>query len=619
MSDSGNRAIIQHSISRCKKQYELDSHMSFTEIIKKNELILEQMPVSNDLKTLTMVNIADDMLSYLGILFKDCTILLFDRHGFILKRYGVNLMKRQIIVYSEDVLGTNGTGLVVKNGQPIKMSKEDYYLDSLKIFETISAPIYDENDCTILGGITVSSLSELPDDYMNVLLSTCHILSKLINQPLHYGFSDLINILSQFNTTRYAITDDSGHLLAGNDLLISELGIHNCKEVIHKPLNKLISINNIIQMQQLSSESKQSDYFNNIKPQKAVQSRPIYSLFQWSNLDVYGRSYKLLDLRPNADNSEQYIDVSPSSFSESIIGESSIWKSVLHQALKAAPTEFTVLLEGETGTGKEVLASYIHKSSGRSGPFVAINCSALPKELALSELFGYESGSFTGAKKEGSIGKFELADGGTIFLDEIGDMPLDIQTYLLRFLETRTITKIGATRSKNLDVRIIAATNRLTFEEVKKGSFRKDLFYRLNSIKIQVPPLKQRGNDILLIANFFLQRTCAKLNHSPMKFDEESKIALSQYEWPGNIRELKNLIESSVIFAEDNHTIHCTDLGLPTPEQVHAPHTPLQESEKESLLKALEVFDYNISRTADYLKVSRSTLYRKLHYYEIQL
>jgi transcriptional regulator with PAS, ATPase and Fis domain len=615
MLDNENKQNIEHSISRCQKQYALPRNMSFQEIIKKNQLILERTPVANDTKTKLLVNIADNMLPYLGILFKDCTLLLFDRNGFILKRYGTNLMKRRIIVFTEDILGTNGTGLVIKNGQPIKMSKNDYYLDALKIFETISVPIYDNNH-KLLGGITISSLNELPDYYMEVIQFISNCLSGFINQPMHFGFSDLITLLSHFKSTRYAVTDDAGHLLAVNDLLISELGINDYKKFLNIPLNKLISIDNIHQLKELSSNNSYNDYFNKIEPQESLPDMPVYSLSQWSNLDVYEKSYKLLDLNPNVKNLEQDINVSPTSFSDTIIGESSIWKSVIHQVLKAAHTDFTVLLEGETGTGKELLASYIHKNSGRSGAFVAINCSALPKELALSELFGYESGSFTGAKKHGSIGKFELADGGTIFLDEIGDMPLDIQTYLLRFLETHTITKIGATRSKYVNVRIVAATNRLTFEEVEKGNFRKDLFYRLNSIKIQVPPLRQRGNDILLIANYILQKTCAKLNHSPMKFDKQSNIALLRYEWPGNIRELKNKIESAVVFAEKN-IINCTNLGLPAPEQVNPTQTPLQASEKETVLNALKAFDFNISRTADYLETSRSTLYRKMKRYGI--
>ncbi|MEF3255338.1 MAG: sigma-54 dependent transcriptional regulator [Deferribacterales bacterium] len=221
-------------------------------------------------------------------------------------------------------------------------------------------------------------------------------------------------------------------------------------------------------------------------------------------------------------------------------------------AREIADSEATVLITGESGTGKEVLARYIHEHSKRKGEFVAINCAAIPESLIESELFGYEKGAFTGAvnKKEG---KFELANGGTLLLDEIGEIPINLQAKLLRVLQEKEIERLGSTKKQKVDVRIIATTNRNLKEEVKKGNFREDLFYRLNVINIELPPLRDRKEDIEPLSNFFIEKYC-KLNRKPLKkLTKEALDILVNYDWPGNVRELEHTIERAVIISKDQY------------------------------------------------------------------
>lgn len=233
-----------------------------------------------------------------------------------------------------------------------------------------------------------------------------------------------------------------------------------------------------------------------------------------------------------------------------IIGESKIYRDCVNKALKVANTDTMVLLRGENGTGKEIVANIIKNSCQRKNkPFITVNCSAIPESLIESELFGYEEGAFTGASKGGKMGKFQLADGGTLFLDEIGDMPYPMQAKLLRVLQEGEIEKVGRQDNIPIDVRVIAATNKPLEQMVKEGTFREDLYYRLNVVSIHVPALRERGNDILLLADCFLEKYCSKY-HRHLKIDRGVYQVFLAYSWPGNVRELQNTVESAVILCD---------------------------------------------------------------------
>jgi transcriptional regulator with PAS, ATPase and Fis domain len=311
---------------------------------------------------------------------------------------------------------------------------------------------------------------------------------------------------------------------------------------------------------------------------------------------------------------------------DTIIGNSLVMQHVKLMSSKAAKTDSNVLIIGESGTGKELFAHAIHNDSKRfDGPFVKINCAAIPKDLLESELFGYEEGAFTGAKKHGKIGKFELANGGTIFLDEIGDMPLDMQVKILRVLQEKEIERIGGNRTIPIDTRIIAATNRDLKERIREGEFREDLYYRLNVINIEVPPLRKRKEDVELITLKLMEKLSNNLGRYVSNITVEALESLKQYNWPGNIRELENVIERAINMT-DNETIELQHLPAfmisePCDELKDTPlvslRTAVEEVEKSTIHNCLKVVGYNKLKAAKILGISRTSLYEKIEKYHI--
>ncbi len=285
-----------------------------------------------------------------------------------------------------------------------------------------------------------------------------------------------------------------------------------------------------------------------------------------------------------------------------------------------APSDATVLIQGESGTGKEMVAQAIHRKSFRKDkPFVVINCSAYPSTLLESELFGHEKGSFTGALTT-KPGRFEQAEGGTVFLDEIGEIPPSAQIKLLRILQSRKFERLGGQETLSVNVRILAATNKNLLQEVKDGRFREDLFYRLNVIPIHLPPLKDRGNDLLLLARHFLKRYSNLQNKTIIDFSTEVMRRLMDYSWPGNVRELENTIEHAVVLAKDQQ-IQISDLPsafLKTETTVSEKAVSIEETEKQLLIEVLDKCKWNKKKAAEMLGIGRSTLYVKLKKYQLE-
>ncbi|HVS33580.1 MAG TPA: sigma-54 dependent transcriptional regulator [Thermoanaerobaculia bacterium] len=310
---------------------------------------------------------------------------------------------------------------------------------------------------------------------------------------------------------------------------------------------------------------------------------------------------------------------------EILIGESEPMKLLEHQIRSAAPATSRVLITGENGSGKEIVARTLHRMSMRADqPFIDVNCAAIPDELIESELFGHRKGAFTGAIEDRK-GKFELADGGTIFLDEIADMSLRTQAKVLRVLQEQTFQRLGAQATIQVDVRVIAATNKKLEEEIAAGRFRSDLYYRLNVIPIEVPPLRARGNDVMLLAEHFLRRFAAESRAPKKRLSAGAASKLKAYDWPGNVRELRNVVERlAILLPGDAITAGDVQLGsrLPAPADIPANVTLREardEFEKQYILGRLREFAGNVSRTADALSVERSNLYRKLHAYGIRV
>ena len=310
-----------------------------------------------------------------------------------------------------------------------------------------------------------------------------------------------------------------------------------------------------------------------------------------------------------------------------IVGKSPCMKEILETVVMVAPTEATVLILGESGTGKELIANALHQGSARSDKrFIKVNCAVLNENLLESELFGHEKGSFTGATSTRQ-GKFEFADGGSLFLDEVGDMSLNLQAKVLRVLQEQEFQRVGGNKDIKVDVRIIAATNKILSEEVKNGKFREDLYYRLNVVPINLPPLRDRREDIPLLADHFLKIYNEKNSRNVQGFHPRALDALMRYGWPGNIRELENIVERAVILTREDYVPFSE---LPEPIQESSgdtlseqardgirPGMTIKEMEKELIIKTLEDNDLNRTHSARILGITRRTLQHKLKEYNI--
>ncbi len=317
-----------------------------------------------------------------------------------------------------------------------------------------------------------------------------------------------------------------------------------------------------------------------------------------------------------------------------ITGKSRKFRDIIEHIRIVSPVDMTVVIEGETGSGKEYVARAIHfNSKRRKGPFIAVDCGALPKGLVNSELFGHIKGSFTGATYD-KKGLFEQANGGTLFLDEISNLDAENQMKLLRVLQEKTITRTGDTKSIKVDVRLVVASNEDLMEEVKNNHIREDLYHRLNEFKIIVPPLREREEDVLVFAEAFIERASRRFEKHVSGYDEEVKQILLNYQWPGNIRELKNVITRSVLLAGSDH-LSLQDI----PEEIKTRQTMFRntrtaipedkldvklkdaagKAEKEAIIQALIKSNYNKSKAARLLKIDRKTLYNKIKQFNISL
>ena len=312
---------------------------------------------------------------------------------------------------------------------------------------------------------------------------------------------------------------------------------------------------------------------------------------------------------------------------DSIVGSSRSTRTLKKEARQASTNQFPVLISGESGTGKELFAQAIHHASPRRlYPFVRINCAAIPKDLLEAELFGYEKGAFTGARSSGKPGKFELAHHGTMFLDEIGDLPVEMQPKLLRVLEDKEFERVGGNTVIHSDFRLIAATNQDLDDMISRGKFRKDLLYRLNVIPLQLLPLRERKSDILPIARQLLNNLAAEAAIADIQMDSQTEKTLKAYSWPGNVRELSNVLERTLASLE-SHTIHVEDLPFYITRSRHRQLRPEPDSikaiqaraEKKAIQRALESADFNKSRAARMLNIHRTLLYKKLKKYGIAL
>jgi PAS domain S-box-containing protein len=432
------------------------------------------------------------------------------------------------------------------------------------------------------------------------------------------------------------VVDKDGYIRKFNSAYEKFLGVSR-EEVIGKHVTD--AIENTRMHEIVRSGEPEIGYIQHLKGHEIIASRiPIKDngeiiggvgkiLFQdIEELKSLAQRLEVLENRLNYYKSEvKRLQQAKYSF-DNIITHNNKMEYLKKTAEKAADGNSTVLVQGESGTGKELFAHAIHKASHRKyGAFVRVNCAAIPRQLLESELFGYEAGAFTGARKEGKPGKFELANGGTIFLDEIASMPIEMQAKLLRVIQERELERVGGTETVELDVRIIAATNKDLGEQVKTDEFREDLYYRLNVIRLQIPPLRERLDDIPLLANSILEELKEELNLDKKEFVPETINSLKDYDWPGNVRELHNFIERAVNLASGQkiYPSHLPPIISESSSKSVNSVSKLKDivamAEKKAIIEAIGKTKGNRTEAAELLGIHRTSLYQKIKKYGIDL
>ncbi len=488
-----------------------------------------------------------------------------------------------------------------------------HWLEAFMDFVFVSTPIITETGiCYIILVTELVNFNVQTQAFFEFFIDNYARYVESQNQKMSY-MNELINLSIDQNKSATIFIDEEGIIFYVNKKMTGILGLPPKKIIGMRIHNFLPGIKNIFSKEHgLISihEMKigKEKYFMDIHPIYKDSKQAGYTV----TLTEYSEFSEVIERKDIKYKFDDLMGVSPSFLKN---------KST---ALKAARSSSTVLITGESGTGKELFAQAIHNESARGdGPFIAVNCAAIPKELIGSELFGYMGGAFTGARKEGNAGKFEMADKGTLFLDEIGDMPLDMQTALLRALEERSFTRIGSSRQIRVDVRLIAATNKDLRELINEGKFRLDLYYRLNVIRLELSPLRERKEDISYLLHYFIHYYNSVLDNTIRGMDKRAMNTLLKYDWPGNIRQLRNAVESAINVAEGKY-ITCADLGdeivygTPDVSALKELQDFFHSEEHQLIDKLMTKHNGNKSRVAQELGIARTTLYKKLNLYHVK-
>ncbi|HHY91414.1 MAG TPA: sigma-54-dependent Fis family transcriptional regulator [Clostridiales bacterium] len=595
----------------------------------------------------TLINIAKPYMHKLYSFVKNSgfLVILTDEDGYVLESIGdpeitPKAEKSKLILganRSEKNVGTNAIGTCLVTGQPIQVWAEEHYLKAHHIWTCSAAPIYDPNE-KLIGCLDMTGPREKVHAHtLGMVVAAVDGIEKQMRMERAYNHISLIN--SQLNASLEAsssgtiLIDNNGIITQINKLAINMLGIQSDRQIIGKHIDDFIEYGkNIFDIPALNDNIYDYEITLKTKNNSSLHCTLTAVLAKNEQNQKYGIVLTLNTIKRIRKLVNKMTGSQAKFTFDSILGNSHAIQEAKRLGMLAAKGTSNVLLLGESGTGKELFAQSIHNASDRcDGPFIAINCGALPRELIESELFGYEGGAFTGSKKEGHPGKFELANGGTLFLDEIGDMPLDIQVTLLRVLQNREIVRVGGKTVKPIDVRIIAATHKNLEECVENKTFRSDLYYRLNVFSIFIPALRDRKEDIKPLADHFLRKYNTAFHKQVSKINDDVYEALMQYDWPGNVRELENVIERGInicegkVFTMKELPAHFQIQNkTPAPQKTNMlsskeniPSQSIENAEYEAIIAALLKTNGNIKQAANILNISRRTLYRKLDKFQI--
>lgn len=632
------RDEIVESWKRCKS-FRLDPYLKriktdFSDEYKK-KIIAENKP---------LIDTARPFLLGLYDIIKSLEMVVFltDKDGFILDAIGEGAIweyckaKNAVVgsSFNEKYTGTNAPAMALILDKSYQMMAEEHYAKVVHIATCAAAPIHDER------GVIIGSL-DITASYENALKHP-HTLGMIVAgaQVIENQLMLKKELEKSFLTSQYlkAAMESmlTGLVILSRDHIITHinpaaekiLGV-SASTVSEKQIKKIIKNEKIIEAINDGYELKDHEL---ILQESIRKTRCLVSLGPISNLagERMGSVLFIKELRVVQDLLQKVAGLQAHYTFEDIRGESQEIQSVIHLARSAAKSTSNILIIGESGTGKEMIAQSLHNAGPwAAGPFLAINCAAIPHDLIESELFGYEAGTFTGGSRGGKSGKLELANGGTLFLDEVNGMSLDMQSKLLRVLEEKKFQRLGGQSYFHLECRIIAATNKDLDAEIAEGNFRSDLFYRLSVLDIHVPPLRDRQGDVELLANILTREISNKLGK---KIDGISPKALSYlkiHPWPGNVRQLKNWIERAVNLARghiltiENFPREKSQKGMADAAYSQSSVSPgtgdLSQIEKEAIRSVLAESNGNVSKAARKLGIGRATLYRKLKKYRLTL
>ncbi len=552
-------------------------------------------------------------------------IAVVDAQGYILQLSGSDAIKAEFAErncapgyrFTEKDVGTAAISLCLKKQVPIQLNDKDHYCKLAHGFTSSAAPIFGQGDA-LQGVLVVSGKNSLVHPHTLIMVTSAarsiekqiRLLRRNREMSLYTGFLD--NVLESAETGLLTL-DNEGRIWKTNRKAKRILKQENLDG---KPVSVLTGLN--VDVNQIY---KNPDSWKGREGHVAHNNRVIHLVY--SAQPVISPQNQLLGavlVFEEFVNIRKIVDKISSGKAyftfDHLIGDSPGFRKAIELAQRASQSNSTVLLLGETGTGKELFAQAIHNAGPfKAKPFIPINCGAIPGELMESELFGYVDGAFSGALKGGRPGKFELADGGTILLDEIGDMPHNMQVKLLRVLQTGEVQRIGGRKVLKVDTRIIASTNVILSLAIAQNRFRQDLYYRLNILPITLPPLRERGaGDIKALADHFL-----KWNHSHCRLSPKAMAELVAYDWPGNVRELENTIQRALHVC-DGERLEAENLGLPRKNRHPLPPQfgSLREMEQKMIAASLDKTNHNVAETAKNLGISRATLYRKFKQYNMQ-
>ncbi|MDK2956567.1 MAG: sigma-54 dependent transcriptional regulator, acetoin dehydrogenase operon transcriptional [Desulfovibrionales bacterium] len=594
--------------------------------------------------TATLDHVGNDVIAetYAAVKGKKLLITIADSNARLAKTYGdVSILREADKLnfgpganWAETCVGTNAIGTALVTGLAMQVFGQEHFCQSHHTWSCTAAPIFDPHG-NIWGCFDISGPAD--SDHSFCLGQVLHAarelelrLSRFYFRELETQVSSLVSTLFNSVLTGMIAVDKSGGIRSVNSAAEALLGVSG--EALRGS-----RANAYFDMEALRADSAVKERRQPVmlkcrtNPKLLVQAARICSTVGCGEeLIITVCEMQRTRCFPGEGqlSAEAPAKRAPSSGFEDILHTSQVMRGAIARAANAAKTPSTVLLVGETGAGKELFARGIHQAGKRAkGPFVAVNCGAFSEELVQSELFGYAPGAFTGALRKGRIGKFEKADKGVLFLDEISEMPLSLQVNLLRALEDRAIVPVGGLEPRPVDVKVVAATNRDLESLVERGEFRSDLYYRINVVGIEIPPLRQRTDDILLLARHRVRKLCEEFDTPNFEISEEVCDILSAYDWPGNVRELFNCmeyalnnvtgseigVESLPPYLMKAHTVETEPLDQNSPQSFQ-----LEKVESDAIREALSFHDGNVSRTARALGIGRTTLYAKMQKFHIK-